>query len=326
MTRKVWIEVAQNGSWTRRLQPRIPVTVEELIADGRACIDAGAAILHFHALDPETGKQTDDPDVYGAVIAAVGPRRSEGGVGRGPVGAGPISGRAPVGKPDQRAGNSGGAIAYPTLPLNCPPGWRHRYEAVEVLGNQGLLEWAVVDPGSVNIFVQGPDKSLQGAGITYPNPDSDIRMGMEYAERFGYHPEYACFEPGFIRLGAAMQRAYPNAPKPIYSLRFGGNLSFGFPPEEWALDALLRLLEREAPGATWMAAAMGGDILPLVPAIVARGGHIRTGLEDAALGCPRSNPELVEAVVAAVRAAGAEPATADEVRAELAASEAVLSA
>lgn len=291
MTRKVWIEVALNGGWSRKLQPRIPVTVDELVADGVACIRAGAAILHLHALDPQTGKQTDDPETYAAVIEGI---------------------KAKV-----------DAIVYPTLPFAPYDGWRHRYEAVEALGARGLLEWSVVDPGSVNLhFVEPERRTVGGARISYVNTYDDVDQGMALAARYGYHPEYACFEPGFIRLGAAMQRAHPDAPAPIYSLRFGETLSFGFPPTEWALDAQLRLLDSEMPGATWMAAAMGGDVLPLVPEVVRRGGHVRTGLEDAALGCPHRNVELVDRVVAAVQQAGAEPATTAEVRAALAPAEA----
>jgi TPR repeat protein len=40
--RKVWIEAALNGGWSRALQPGIPVTVEEIVAEGIACARAGA--------------------------------------------------------------------------------------------------------------------------------------------------------------------------------------------------------------------------------------------------------------------------------------------
>ncbi|HAM47587.1 MAG TPA: 3-keto-5-aminohexanoate cleavage protein, partial [Alphaproteobacteria bacterium] len=36
MSRKVWIEVALNGAWTRAQQPNVPVTPDELIADALA--------------------------------------------------------------------------------------------------------------------------------------------------------------------------------------------------------------------------------------------------------------------------------------------------
>lgn len=284
MTRKVWIEVAMNGSWGRDKQPNVPVTVDEIIADGVACIQAGAAILHLHAVDPVTGKQNDDPDIYAAIMNGI---RS---------------------KTD--------AIVYPTMPIQLYPGWTDRYQSADELGRRGLLEWAVVDPGSLNINAYDfRTKQLQGKGVVYANSDAEIRRGMQLAAQYQFHPEYACFEPGFVRLGAAMHRAHPDAPMPIYSFRFAENMTMGLPPEEWALDTYLRLLEMEAPGAPWMAASMGGNITRLIPAIVARGGGVRTGLEDAPMGSRVTNADLVNECVRAIRAAGAEPATGNDVRA-----------
>ena len=286
MARKVWIEVALNGSWGRAQQPNVPVTVEEIIADGVACIEAGAAILHLHAVDPVTGKQNDDPDIYAAIMNGI------------------------------RARTDG--IVYPTMPIHLYPGWTDRYQSAAELGRRGLLEWAVVDPGSLNFnaydFIT---KQLRGKGVVYANTDAEIRRGMQLAAQYKFHPEYACFEPGFVRLGAAMHRAYPDAPMPIYSFRFAEAMTMGLPPEEWALDTYIRLLEMEAPGAPWMAASSGGNITKLIPAIVARGGHVRTGLEDAPMGSRVTNVDLVNECVQAIRTAGAEPATGNDVRAEL---------
>jgi len=49
--RKVWIEAALNGAWSRALQPGIPDTVEAIVAEGVACARAGATIIHTHAYD-----------------------------------------------------------------------------------------------------------------------------------------------------------------------------------------------------------------------------------------------------------------------------------
>ncbi len=286
MARKVWIEVALNGFWGRDLQPNVPVTVDEMIADGIACIRAGAAILHLHAMDPVTGKQNDDPDIYAAILQGI------------------------------RAETDG--IVYPTMPIDLYPGWTDRYQSAVELGRRGLLEWAVVDPGSLNINAYDFEtKQLQGKGVVYANTDAEIRRGMQLAAQYKFHPEYACFEPGFVRLGAAMHRAYPDAPMPIYSFRFAEAMTMGLPPEEWALDTYIRLLEMEAPGAPWMAASSGGNITKLIPAIVARGGHVRTGLEDAPMGSRVTNVDLVNECVRAIRDAGGEPATGNDVRAAL---------
>jgi 3-keto-5-aminohexanoate cleavage enzyme len=61
-------------------------------------------------------------------------------------------------------------------------------------------------------------------------------------------------------------------------------------------------------------------ISPLFTDTIARGGHIRVGLEDAPLGTTATNLELVEEAVRLVRDHGAEPATPAEMRQALAAS------
>ena len=59
------------------------------------------------------------------------------------------------------------------------------------------------------------------------------------------------------------------------------------------------------------------DISPLVPMAVARGVHIRAGLEDAAFGETRSNRTLVEHTARLILASGGTLASAAQVRAAL---------
>jgi len=290
--RKTWLEVSLNGPWTRRVQPGIPIAVEDIVAQAIACVHAGAAIVHVHAYDEATGRQNDDPDLYAAIIAGV---------------------RAEV-----------DAIVYPTIPLaasgDAPakPAPRERYAAIAALAERGLLEWAVVDPGTVNL---ARFDAIAGdrEGFVYLNPESDIRAGLALAARHRFHPAYACYEAGFVRLGAALARRYPAAPKAIYRLMFSDAFAFGFPPEPFALDAYRKLLERDAPRAPWMIGGLGVDLLPLVPAAVEAGGHVRVGLEDAPFGSPLGNLDWVARAGDAIAAAGGALASAAEVRAALAA-------
>src|SRR6266849_4673141 len=62
MVKKTCIEVAVNGASTRRVQPRIPVLAKEIIDEGVACIKAGAAVIHAHTLEPDSGKQNGNVD------------------------------------------------------------------------------------------------------------------------------------------------------------------------------------------------------------------------------------------------------------------------
>ncbi len=290
--RKVWIEVALNGPWGRARQPGIPVAEAEIIADGIACAEAGAAVIHLHAYDAATGRQRDDWQIYARIIEGI---------------------RARV-----------DAIVYPTIPLagsayaGAEGDAAARFAHVEALAARGLIEWTVVDPGSVN-FVRFGAEAREGAGFVYLNPPDHVAEGLRLATRHRLHPSYAIYEPGFLRLGAAMTAGAHGLPAPIYRLMFSDEFAWGLPPAPAFLDAYLALLAREAPaGVPWMVAGLGVDVTPLIAPAVAAGGHVRVGLEDAPWGSERSNRAWVEAALHQVTAAGGAAADAASVRAALA--------
>ena len=63
------IEAALNGGRSRDEHPAVPLTPEELAADARACVDAGADILHFHPRDERGGETLDAGPCADAVLA-----------------------------------------------------------------------------------------------------------------------------------------------------------------------------------------------------------------------------------------------------------------
>ena len=280
---KVWIEAALNGPWTREKQPGIPVAVEDIVADGIAAANAGAAIVHAHAYDVTTGRQKDDWEIYARIIEGI---------------------RANV-----------DVIVYPTIPSPAlgQEQTTNRFGHTLELAKRGLIEWAVIDPGSVH-FARFDDL---GQGGIYQNPHADILEGMRIARAYNVHPSYAIYEPGFTRLGAALADIAPVSPTPIYRFMFSDEFAWGFPPRAKYLDAHLALLGDIAAGAPWMIAGLGVDIDPLISDAVARGGHVRVGLEDARWGCGLSNETLVKNAVRLVRSAGGEPASVGDVRTAL---------
>ena len=67
--RKVIITCAITGAiHTPSMSPYLPVTPDQIIADSLAAADAGAAILHLHARDPETGKPDQSPEAFGRFL------------------------------------------------------------------------------------------------------------------------------------------------------------------------------------------------------------------------------------------------------------------
>ncbi|MBV8193366.1 MAG: 3-keto-5-aminohexanoate cleavage protein [Alphaproteobacteria bacterium] len=283
--RKVWIEVALNGAWSRKLQPGIPDTLDAIIEQGVACAQAGASIIHTHAYE-NGGRQTFDWQVYARIIEGI---------------------RAEVDVPVYPS--------YPAAPADSPAA--ARFAHVEALAERGLLEFAVVDPGSVNFTTAKTSAGAKPAD-TYLNPEAHVRHALDFAARKGLHPAFAIYEPGFTRAGAALAKAAAVKP-PIYRLMFTEGFAFGFPPRSYALAAHIALLEEAAPGAPWMAAGLAVDVRPLIAETVAKGGHLRVGLEDAPLGSTMSNVQWVEDAVRLVQQAGGEPATGPEVRQALAA-------
>jgi uncharacterized protein (DUF849 family) len=290
MKNPVWLEVALNGPWSRERQPAIPVHADEIVEDAIACAAEGASIIHFHPYDPATGRQRDDYEIYAPIIERI---------------------RARV-----------DVICYGTLPFAGDVDAKDalspdkRYAAVEKLATAGLIEWSVVDPGSTNISTR-KDVASGNQGFVYANPESHIRHGLDLCHRHKLTPSYAIYEPGFMRMGAALRRTVSGLTPPVYRLMFSDNFTFGFPPEEWALEAYVRLLGIEEPNAQWMVAGLGVQIDPLVDFAVTHGGHIRVGLEDAPLGHPISNVEQVRAARARIERNGGTTATAAQVRERL---------
>lgn len=61
----VIISCAVTGSiHTPSMSPHLPVTPAQIAADAIAAAKSGAAILHLHARDPQTGRPTQNPDVF----------------------------------------------------------------------------------------------------------------------------------------------------------------------------------------------------------------------------------------------------------------------
>jgi len=290
-----WLEVALNGPWSPKQQPLAPVAAEAIIEEGVACAEAGAAILHVHARDPETGRQRDDADLYAPIIEGIRARCD--------------------------------AIVYPTFALAGASGdpsdpadgsgdGRQRFAAVDALARRGLCEWMGVDPGSVN-FALDRQVAEDRPGFVYLNPETHVRAGLAVAAEHGLHPGYAIYEPGFLRLGAALAARLPAAPQAIYRFMFSDGFLFGFPPAPYALDAYLALLADAAPAAPWMVAGLTVDVGPLIGQTVERGGHVRVGLEDAPLGSDLSNLDWTRRATRAIEAAGGRVAAPADVRTAL---------
>ena len=69
---KVIISCAITGAiHTPSMSPHLPITPEEIITDSLAAAEAGAAILHLHARNPEDGRPDQTPEGFSPFLARI---------------------------------------------------------------------------------------------------------------------------------------------------------------------------------------------------------------------------------------------------------------
>jgi uncharacterized protein (DUF849 family) len=70
--RKVIITCAVTGSiHTPTMSPHLPITPAQIAADSIGAAKAGAAMIHLHARDPETGKPSQDPQLFAKFLPQI---------------------------------------------------------------------------------------------------------------------------------------------------------------------------------------------------------------------------------------------------------------
>jgi uncharacterized protein (DUF849 family) len=181
----------------------MPLSVAEVVDEGVACAAEGAAIVHYHAYDPETRRTNDrDLDFHRRVLEGIRSRCD--------------------------------AIVYPTTTmrrLGQPSLAGERFSVEQALAREGLLEWFVLDPGSTNMV----HASRLAGGFVYVNEVEELVQGYALAREEGLSPVVAVFELGFARLGRTIAAEVAGGPDPaVYRVMFSDGFSFGLPPSSGA--------------------------------------------------------------------------------------------
>jgi len=281
---KVIIESAINGNALRKLNPHIPYTPEEIANDAIATCKAGAALIHFHVRDPETGKWVQDVPYYAEVY--------------------------------RRARAASKALLWPTFPTD-GDGQKRFSHFIELSKDPATKpDLGAGDMGSVNLVSYNPQsKKIQDENFIYCNSYTTIRYFLENSRELGLRPTLQIFDASFLRAALVfLEQGVLTEPLLLKFYLGGPELPFGLPPTLKSLEAYLDMLKGVR--VNWFGATLGGDNLPLVPVIVSLGGHVRIGLEDYqyAREGQLTNPQIVERAVTTIRAMGHEVATPDEAR------------
>jgi uncharacterized protein (DUF849 family) len=284
-TKPVIICCAVTGSSdTVSKNPAVPVSPREIAESAVNAARAGAAIVHLHVRDPESGKPSMNPALYAETVERI---RASGVdvILNLTTGAGA---RFVPGTDDPSRGGPGTTFVRPAL----------RTAHIAAL----RPEICSLDMGSMNmgehVFVNTPGHLSQMAKVI-----SDT----------GATPELEVFEAGHVMLAEAMiERGELKRPA-LFQICLG--VRWGQPATPDALSYMQRLLP---PGSNWFAFGVGAQQFPMVALAALLGGHVRVGLEDNLFlergRLAPSNAALVEKAATIVRLLGRNIATPAEAR------------
>lgn len=285
MSEKTIISCAVTGAGdTRRLNPAVPVTPEEIANEVIASAKAGAAIAHIHVRDPVTGGASVEYRHYEEVVARI---RDSGcdviiNLTTGP-GAKHVQDR------------SNREIAGPGSVMLTP---EQRVEHVVRLKPElCTLDIATLSFGSNTVINTIPDL---------------IDMARMIDEA-GVRTEIEVFDLGHLRLAVHMVQQKQIARPSHFQFCLG--IPWGAPAD----TETAALMKHQLPSdLKWSAFAIARQQFPMVAQAFVLGGHVRVGLEDniylARGQLASGNAALVERCVHILDLLGGEVATPAESR------------
>jgi uncharacterized protein (DUF849 family) len=270
---------------------KVPVTPEQIAESALGAARAGAAVVHLHVRDPQTGKGGRDPKHFKEVVDRI---RASGenvvlnltcGMGGDLVLGGDES---PL--PYSREGTD-------------MAGASERLRHVEEL----LPEICTIDCGTMN-FAAGGDYVMT-------NTPGMIRAMARKAQSWGVRPELEVFDTGHLVLVNELVDEGLIDDPPLIQLCMG--IPYGAPED---INTLMSMVARLPRNAIFSAFSIGRMQLPYVAMAVLAGGNVRVGLEDnlyLSRGRLATNAELVERAVDILHAMNVRVLGPDEVRAKL---------
>ncbi|MEI5032078.1 3-keto-5-aminohexanoate cleavage protein [Streptomyces sp. S1A(2023)] len=268
--------------------PHVPVTPEQIAASAVEAAGAGAAIVHIHVREPETGAPSRDPRLYREVVERIRETGTDVVI-------------------NLTAGMGGDLVIDPEAPLRRLPGTDlvgglERLPHVEDL----LPDICTLDCGSLNFG--------DGSNLYVSTPDM-LRTGAKRIQELGVRPELEIFDTGQLWFAKQLLAEGLLDDPTVFQLCMG--IPWGAPADPGVLQAMVNMLPQ---GAQWASFALGRMQMPWAAQSILLGGHVRVGLEDnlyLGKGVKATNGQLVERAVRITESLGSRVATPDEARAKL---------
>lgn len=257
----------------------VPVTPKQIAESALDAAAAGAAILHLHVRDLETGKPSMDGALYAETVERIRERNDDVLI---------------------NLTTGAGARLLPSVDV------KGVFEAGSNL--------TTAEKRTAHIIALKPDicsldiATMNFGDHAFLNTPPHIRAMARQIASVGTIPELEVFDLGHVRLANALIKDGTIASPYFFQLCLG--VPWGADADEETLDFLLSRLPT---GALWSGFGIGAHQFPMLDAIVARGGHARVGLEDnlyLSRGVlAQNNAVLVEEAARRIAAAGHRLAT-----------------
>ena len=293
--RKVIITCAVTGSiHTPTMSPHLPVTPDQIAHSAIEAAEAGAAILHLHARNPEDGRPSPNPDDFSYLPEIAASTDAVINITTGGAPNMTVQDRLRAAKrvqPEMCSLNMGSMNfgLYPMLRKHQE--WKHRWEPEYLEGSRDFI---------------------------FRNTFKDIEHILkEMGDGCGTRFEFECYDVGHIyTLAHFLERGLVKAP---LFVQFIFGILGGIGPEPENL-LFMRQTAQRLLGNTfeWSVLGAGRHQMSLGTLSASLGGHVRVGLEDnlyiAKGQLAASNAEQVRAMRSVLQSLSLEIARPEDVR------------
>ena len=292
---KVIISCAVTGAiHTPSMSPYLPVTAEEIANAAIGAADAGAAIIHLHARNPQDGRPDQNPDLYEPFLKVI-KQRSDAVINI----------------------TTGG---HPSMALEerLRPATRFAPEVASLnMGSMGFGLFPMLDRYEEWQHEWEPATLEASRDLVFKNTYKDIEGLLELLTPLGTRFEFECYDTSHLyNLAHFLDRGLVKAPLFVQTC-FGILGGIGGHPDD--VSHMKRTADRLfGDQYEWSVLGAGARQMSIVAMAASMGGNVRVGLEDSLWAGPgrlaETNAEQVATAKAIVEGMGLSVATPDEAR------------
>ncbi|WP_298847822.1 3-keto-5-aminohexanoate cleavage protein [uncultured Ruegeria sp.] len=291
MNREVFITCAVTGSGgTQDRSPHVPRSPKQIADSAIAAAKAGAAVVHCHVRDPETGAPSRDLGLYREVTDRI--RDAE------------------VDAVLNLTAGMGGDMVFGGVenPLPLAEAGTDLVGATERVAHvaECLPEICTLDCGTMN-FAE--------ADYVMTNTPGALRAMGKMMTDLGVKPEIEAFDTGHLWFAKQLVKEAILEPNALVQLCMG--VPWGAPDD---MNTFMAMVNNVPDDWTFSAFSLGRNEMPFVAASVLAGGNVRVGLEDNLWldkGVLAENWQLVERAGTIIENMGARVIGPQEVREKL---------